>query len=1519
MKRHQGFKRVMSFLSAILLLIWMVPVANLSADISGDGYYYNSSNGVLTITNSNGPTMFETYNYDLVANLTDVVIASSTGEIYGGSFYNYTSLRRITIESGVYEIGDNAFEYCENLERITFQSETPPRFWSNIFTYCPAFLVLVPTGCVPAYENYRSSFLENTTISDFVPISSISLDYSSLVFSSVGASQTLHASVTPIDAENQTLYWSSSDENVATVNDTGTVTAVGPGEATIYVRNSATTVSTYCRVVVSIPDMIRIDAQPSNAASCEYGYYDGFAPTMTFGVSKTASAPINSTINYQWYRVKSGAESNDVAVGTDSSTLNMPVGLPVGTYEFYCVATCGETTLTSQRASFSVLHASPNLIIDILDSPQLTYGDSFTMSLRVQSVDGPNLMGTLSLYEGTTLLDSDIVTAETVYLTYDNFSVGDHTVHVAFTPATDSISENYQVTTTQLYEIHVIKSNQDLFEINPFLGAKVGDANIPLTTTGGNGNGAITYSVPPDNGVLEISGSEAIILDAGKVTITAVKAADDNYESATATYDITIEKGNSWIEFDPLFDVLYPYTAEAIPNPTASDIAITGGTYSDVTFTWYMDSIAPENLLSGAPSSPGTYVLVASIAESDDYLGIEMTIDISIIPDDTIVDIEYNNNLIKTEWYNDDVSISASGYTVSDQITGPFLSAYIMSDEGTNEKDLYFKNTLTGRITSGQLVTVNIDRIGPAFLGPTDGIMLDGVRYRTLLPAVSYDEISNSPVSVRLSATVTGSPIYQYRYFLDTSGSTTAMSRQLLNQIEFEQTPDSFLINSEGTYVLYAYAIDWAGNRSDYICSDGFVIDLTRPELSLTSPGASEITDSSATVDARMNEKGTLYYVLRTTPSSLDAEGIISAGDVLYYQVSSSDINIDIPLEFSELSPNTTYYVSVFGRDIAGNTSDVRMQSFTTNRIVPVFAGVPTVTGVYGQQVKDMQIQQLTSTNGVAGTWSVVSTDVPSVGTTAEYTLQFTPENPALYDVVTVQVVPQVSPRALDADGVSISEVTDSFTYNKLSWEPVVTVTDTEAAITTDDYFFTYADNINAGQATITITGQGNYTGSLTRHFTIAKALLPSITFPSASAITYGQALSESVLVGGSTEFGTFAWETPNVVPTVRSGPISYNVVFTPDAALLANYDITTMSSNVSCIVFQAVPDISFDVSISGSVGSRVATITVRVNGVENGLAPTGEVVLSHYTAAGGFEEIGSALLENGVATYQWSGLAEKVYDLYVAYAADENYESCVGEPMLIDVSLQRTPVEDFVYRMYQIALKREPDSVGFSYWVEQINAKKMTGAQVAYGLFFSTECQSRNLSDREFVSLLYRGMFAREADAQGLENWLNVMKTGVSRKFVLASFVSSQEWINHCGKIGIAPGTYVSDEGRDMNPKITTFVTRMYSSILGRSADSIGLNHWTSLLNQQKITGAELARSFVFSQEVLAKNLSNEAFVELMYQGILGRSADSVGKANWIAQLAAGKSRMDVLRGFVYSQEYVNLCARYGIERGNI
>ncbi|MGM9944940.1 MAG: Ig domain-containing protein, partial [Lysinibacillus sp.] len=54
----------------------------------------------------------------------------------------------------------------------------------------------------------------------------------------VGDTTTLRATVTPTNATNQNVIWTSSDPTVATVDTAGVVYAVAPGTATI----TATTV-----------------------------------------------------------------------------------------------------------------------------------------------------------------------------------------------------------------------------------------------------------------------------------------------------------------------------------------------------------------------------------------------------------------------------------------------------------------------------------------------------------------------------------------------------------------------------------------------------------------------------------------------------------------------------------------------------------------------------------------------------------------------------------------------------------------------------------------------------------------------------------------------------------------------------------------------------------------------------------------------------------------------------------------------------------------------------------------------------------------------------------------------------------------------------------------------------------------------------------------------------------------------------------------------------------------------------
>ncbi len=66
-----------------------------------------------------------------------------------------------------------------------------------------------------------------------------------------GASETLTATVEPSDAEDKRIEWSSSDEAVATVDQSGKVTAIANGSAYIYARaKDGSNVSGYCIVKV---------------------------------------------------------------------------------------------------------------------------------------------------------------------------------------------------------------------------------------------------------------------------------------------------------------------------------------------------------------------------------------------------------------------------------------------------------------------------------------------------------------------------------------------------------------------------------------------------------------------------------------------------------------------------------------------------------------------------------------------------------------------------------------------------------------------------------------------------------------------------------------------------------------------------------------------------------------------------------------------------------------------------------------------------------------------------------------------------------------------------------------------------------------------------------------------------------------------------------------------------------------------------------------------------------------------
>ena len=253
------------------------------------------------------------------------------------------------------------------------------------------------------------------------------------------------------------------------------------------------------------------------------------------------------------------------------------------------------------------------------------------------------------------------------------------------------------------------------------------------------------------------------------------------------------------------------------------------------------------------------------------------------------------------------------------------------------------------------------------------------------------------------------------------------------------------------------------------------------------------------------------------------------------------------------------------------------------------------------------------------------------------------------------------------------------------------------------------------------------------------------------------------------------------------------------------------------------------------------------------------------------------------------------------------------------EFSVSNEKIADFVTRLYNIILNREPDETGFYDWYTGLENQSKTGADLIFGFIFSPEFQEKNTSDEEFVSTLYHTILGREPDGEGKASWLKVLNEGFSRRFICDEFIRSQEFIKSCSDIGIVSGQLTMVDLLDINPKTTRFVNRLYKLILSRDADDSGRRAWVSNLVSKKETAAITVYGFIHSNEFQGKNLSDDDYVDILYATLLDRTADSKGHTDWINVLQSNHTRDYVLKGFIDSVEFTQICADYGVERGTI
>jgi hypothetical protein len=239
-------------------------------------------------------------------------------------------------------------------------------------------------------------------------------------------------------------------------------------------------------------------------------------------------------------------------------------------------------------------------------------------------------------------------------------------------------------------------------------------------------------------------------------------------------------------------------------------------------------------------------------------------------------------------------------------------------------------------------------------------------------------------------------------------------------------------------------------------------------------------------------------------------------------------------------------------------------------------------------------------------------------------------------------------------------------------------------------------------------------------------------------------------------------------------------------------------------------------------------------------------------------------------------------------------------------------PVEAFVTRFYQLCLARDPDRAGLEDWVNSLLQGSLTGSDVAFGFIFSQEFLNQNPTNEEYLQVLYEAFFNRQPDAAGWQGWLDVLAGGSSRQDVLNGFIYAAEFAELCKEYGIK--AFEGHITKTQRENVESFVTRFYQLCLDRDPDAAGLQGWADNLLNQIQTGADVANGFIYSQEFISKNTTNDEYLTILYKAFFNRGPDQAGFDLWLAELNSGRDRGEILNGFLGSQEFIKLCEDYGI-----
>jgi Leucine-rich repeat (LRR) protein len=159
-----------------------------------------------------------------------------------------------------------------------------------------------------------------------IPVTGVSLNKTTTTII-VGATEQLTATIAPNDATDPSVTWSSSNDNVATVAQDGTITAVAAGNATITVTTTDGNKTASCVVTVNVPTYT-VTVNGGTGATGAGSYAAGATVSITAG-----TAPAGQVFSH-WTASPSVTFAN---ANSASTSFTMPANAVTVTANFAAV------------------------------------------------------------------------------------------------------------------------------------------------------------------------------------------------------------------------------------------------------------------------------------------------------------------------------------------------------------------------------------------------------------------------------------------------------------------------------------------------------------------------------------------------------------------------------------------------------------------------------------------------------------------------------------------------------------------------------------------------------------------------------------------------------------------------------------------------------------------------------------------------------------------------------------------------------------------------------------------------------------------------------------------------------------------------------------------------------------------------------------------------------------------------------------------------------------------------------